>query len=61
MDMTKQDLMRVLGIESEASLARYFGVTRSAVGQWKEVPELRLLQAQQRNPERFIAAINKQE
>jgi len=58
MDMTKKDLMRVLGIDSEADLARYFNVTRSAVGQWKDVPELRLLQAQQRSPERFIAAIN---
>lgn len=54
--ITKKDLRRLLGLDTDAELARYYGISRSSVSEWGDddpVPELRVLQAMQRNPEKF--------
>lgn len=52
MELTKRDVAEALGIETDAALARYFGITRSAVTQWGDdpIPEVRVLQLQVRDP-----------
>jgi DNA-binding transcriptional regulator Cro len=49
--MTKQQLIQLAGSQSE--LARILGIERSAVCQWKTVPELRLRQLKDLRPEWF--------
>lgn len=54
--ITKMQLRRLLGLKSDAALARYFSISTAAVAQWPEdgqVPERRLLQAMTRSPELF--------
>jgi DNA-binding transcriptional regulator YdaS (Cro superfamily) len=50
--MTKQQLTQLAGSQSE--LAKLLGVTRSAVCQWKVVPELRMRQLKDLRPQWFI-------
>jgi DNA-binding transcriptional regulator YiaG len=58
--MSKSELRRRLGIDTDAALARYFHVSTSAVTQWEgaPVPQLRLLQAMTRNPEAFADLVS---
>lgn len=61
MRMTKSQLMAALGFEKQTELAGYYGLTLSAISQWADdepVPELRELQARQRNPEAFVQRSN---
>lgn len=56
MEMTKQRVKALLGLETDAELARVFGIGRWAVGQWKDdspIPELRQLQLQRDFPDKF--------
>ncbi len=51
---SKQTLRQRLGFTTDAELARYFGISTSAVAQWSEeqpVPKLRWLEALTRSPE----------
>ena len=50
--MTKQQLIQLAG--SQAELARILGIKRSAVCQWKAVPELRLRQLKDLRPHWFV-------
>jgi predicted transcriptional regulator len=50
--MTKQQLIQLAGSQTE--LAKLLGVTRSAVCQWKAVPELRMRQLRDLKPEWFL-------
>lgn len=57
--ITKLRLMAVLGFETQTELADYFGISLSAISQWPDdepIPELRELQARQRDPRKFKAA-----
>jgi predicted transcriptional regulator len=49
--MTKQQLTQLAGSQSE--LAKLLNVSRSAVCQWKAVPELRLRQLKDLRPQWF--------
>jgi len=49
--MTKQQLTQLAGSQSE--LAKLLGVTRSAVCQWKVVPELQLRRLKDLKPQWF--------
>jgi DNA-binding transcriptional regulator YdaS (Cro superfamily) len=49
--MTKQDLTKLAGSQSE--LAKILGISKPAVCQWKKVPELRLRQLKDLKPEWF--------
>jgi DNA-binding transcriptional regulator YdaS (Cro superfamily) len=49
--MTKQQLTQLAGSQSE--LAKLLGVTRSAVCQWKTVPELQLRRLKDLKPQWF--------
>lgn len=54
--ISKKALRELLGFDTDAELARYFGISRSSVSEWGEydpVPELRVLQAMRRSPEKF--------
>ncbi len=54
--ITKAELRKTLGFDTDAQLAEFFDITASAISLWKEdgpVPELRRLQAQQRRPDAF--------
>lgn len=56
MDMTKSGVKRVLGLETDAELARFFGIGRWAVGQWSDVepiPEGRQWQLRAKRPDLF--------
>jgi hypothetical protein len=47
MDMSKRAVKELLEMETDADLARFFGIGRWAVGQWdddKPIPEKRQLQ-----------------
>lgn len=51
---SKQVLREQLGFASDAELARYFGISTSAVAQWPEdqpVPKLRWLEVLTRRPQ----------
>ena len=50
--MTKQQLVQLAGSQSE--LARILGIERSAVCQWKAVPELRMRQLKDLRPQWFV-------
>jgi hypothetical protein len=50
--MTKQDIIKLAGSQSE--LARILGIERSAVCQWKTVPELRMRQLKDLRPQWFV-------
>jgi predicted transcriptional regulator len=50
--MTKQQLTQLAG--SQAELAKILGINRSAVCQWKTVPELRLRQLKDLRPQWFV-------
>jgi len=50
--MTKQQLTQLAGSQSE--LAKLLKVSRSAVCQWKAVPELRLRQLKDLRPHWFV-------
>jgi biotin operon repressor len=49
--MTKQQLTQLAGSQSE--LAKLLNVSRSAVCQWKAVPELRMRQLKDLRPQWF--------
>lgn len=54
--MTKRAVKRALGLETDAELARFFGIGRWAVGQWpadEEIPEARQWQARAVRPDLF--------
>lgn len=56
MDMTKREVKKALGIESDAELARFFGIGRWAVGQWPAddpIPSGRQWQARALRPDLF--------
>lgn len=56
MDLTKKSLKRALGMKTDADLARFFGVERSAVHQWpvnKPIPEGRQWQVRALRPDLF--------
>lgn len=58
MNMTKQRVKASLGLQTDAELARVFGIGRWAVGQWKDdadIPELRQLQLRAKFPDKFPA------
>jgi DNA-binding transcriptional regulator YdaS (Cro superfamily) len=50
--MTKQDIIKLAGSQSE--LAKLLKVSRSAVCQWKAVPELRMRQLKDLRPQWFV-------
>jgi hypothetical protein len=50
--MTKQQLTQLAGSQSE--LAKLLKVSRSAICQWKTVPELRLRQLKDLRPQWFV-------
>jgi DNA-binding transcriptional regulator YdaS (Cro superfamily) len=49
--MTKQQLVQLAGSQTE--LAKILGIERSAVCQWKTVPELRMRQLKDLRPKWF--------
>lgn len=56
MDMTKSGVKRMLGLETDAELARLFGIGRWAVGQWSDdepIPEGRQWQLRAKRPDLF--------
>lgn len=56
MDMTKRAVKTALGFETDAQLARFFGIGRWAVGQWPQddpIPEGRQWQARALRPDLF--------
>lgn len=60
MEMTKRAVASALGLQTDADLARYFDVTRSAVTQWGDdepIPEMRQLQLRLRRPDLFVVTL----
>ena len=56
MNMTKREVKTALGIQTDADLARLFGIGRWAVGQWPEdqpIPEGRQWQLRAKRPDLF--------
>lgn len=56
MEMTKRNVKAALGFDTDAELARFFGIGRWAVGQWpddKPIPEGRQWQLRAKRPELF--------
>ncbi len=56
MDMTKADVKKLLSLESDAELARFFGVSRGAVFHWPDdqpIPESRQWELRAKRPELF--------
>lgn len=54
--LTKEELRSRLQVDTDAALADFFGISRSAVAQWADhapIPELRRLQAQLKRPDLF--------
>jgi hypothetical protein len=54
--ISKRELRAALGVETDAEVAAFFDISPAAVSQWGEdapIPELRQLQALQREPDRF--------
>lgn len=53
--MTKTELKQKLNADTDADLARFYGINRQAVAQWDEaaVPEGRIWEARARRPELF--------
>jgi len=59
MDMTKASVKTLLGLESDAELARFFNVSRGAVFHWPEdspIPDSRQWELKARRPELFSPA-----
>lgn len=57
--LTKLQIMSVLGFTKQAQLSDYFGISEQAVSQWPDsepIPELRELQARQRDSAKFERA-----
>lgn len=62
MDMSKTAVKKVLGFESDAELARFFGLSRGAVFHWPEgdpIPESRQWELKARRPDVFGPAPKK--
>ena len=56
MDMTKQAVKAALGFQKDTELARFFGTSKQAVGQWPDdepLPEGRRWQARALRPDVF--------
>lgn len=56
MDMTKNNVKRALGIESDAELGRYLGISRGAVWFWggdEPIPDVRQWQLRALRPDLF--------
>lgn len=56
MNMTKREVKEALNIESDADLARYFGIGRWAVGQWPDdapIPQGRQWELRAKMPATF--------
>jgi hypothetical protein len=56
MDMSKTSVKRLLGFDSDAELARFFGVSRGAVFHWPDdepIPDSRQWELKARRPELF--------
>jgi hypothetical protein len=56
MDMTKRAVKEALAFETDADLARFFGIGRWAVGQWDEdkpIPEGRQWELRAKRPDLF--------
>jgi hypothetical protein len=54
--LTKQEIRKRLGVETDTEVAAFFDITLSAVSQWREdapIPELRQLQAERKRPDLF--------
>lgn len=54
--MTKASVKKLLGLESDAELARFFAVSRGAVFHWsedEEIPESRQWELKARRPDLF--------
>ena len=52
--MTKTEVIKIMG--SAAEVARFFGITAAAVGQWpdeEQIPELRELQLRLKRPDLY--------
>jgi hypothetical protein len=57
--LTKLQIMGVLGFTKQVELADYFQISEQAVSQWPDeepIPELRELQARQRDQSKFDEA-----
>jgi hypothetical protein len=60
MDMTKASVKTALGVETDAELARFFGITRAATHQWKDdepIPELRQYALRDKRPDLFVVVL----
>lgn len=58
MDMTKRAVKEALELDTDADLARFFGIGRWAVGQWPDdepIPEGRQWQLRAQRPDLFPA------
>lgn len=56
MAMTKTEVKKVLNIETDAQLAREFGIGRWAVGQWPDndpIPDARQWELRAKYPRKF--------
>jgi hypothetical protein len=56
MDMTKTAVKAALELETDADLARFFGIGRWAVGQWPDdqpIPEARQWELRAKRPDLF--------
>lgn len=54
--LTKAQLRDALGVDTDAAVADFFEISRSAVAQWGDgdpIPELRQLQAERKRPDLF--------
>ena len=61
---SKREVRRRLGFETDAELARFFGVSRSAVSQWPRedpIPTLRQYMLRQLYPNLFAGKPTKQD
>lgn len=62
MDMSKTAVKKVLGFDSDAELARFFGLSRGAIFHWPEadpIPESRQWELKARRPDLFGPAPKK--
>ena len=60
MDMTKASVKAALGVGTDAELARFFAISRSAVHQWAEdepIPDLRQYELQHKRPDLFVVVL----
>lgn len=54
--MTKPEIKTALGLDTDADLARFFGIGRWAVGQWPDdlpIPEARQWELRAKRPDLF--------